>query len=107
MTAENTNETNEASNSAEIDRMEGEIRAYEQLLAQSDYKALKHADGALSDEEYAETRKLRAQWRQAINELQAKEQALLNPPAVADDPADSAETADDAAETAESTERES
>lgn len=105
MNDETTNETADVRD--EVDRMDGEIRAYEQLLAQSDYQALKHADGALSDEEYAETRAQRAQWRQAINDLQAKELALLDPPAVADNPADSAETADDAAETAESTERES
>ena len=73
----------------EVDRMEGEIRAYEQLLAQSDYQALKQADGALSDEEYAETRVRRAQWRQAINDLRAKEQALLDPPAVSGGSADS------------------
>lgn len=49
-----------------------EIRIREQLLAQTDYKALKHADGALSDEEYAETKTLRQTWRDEINDLESK-----------------------------------
>lgn len=57
-------------NKREID---AEINALEQLLAQSDYKALKHADGALSDEEYAEIKGERQRWRDKINELQAME----------------------------------
>lgn len=52
--------------------IESDIRAYQQLLANSDYKALKHADGALSDAEYAETKAQRAEWRAKINELQAQ-----------------------------------
>ncbi len=51
--------------------LESQINGYRQLLAQSDYKALKHADGALSDEEYAETRANRAMYRQKINECEA------------------------------------
>ncbi len=47
-----------------------EINALKNLLEQSDYKALKYADGALSEEEYAETRAQRAAWRAKINELQ-------------------------------------
>lgn len=52
------------------DENAAEINALRQLLAQTDYKALKHADGALSDEEYEECRKQRAEWRAKINELQ-------------------------------------
>lgn len=55
----------------EADTNAAEIRALQNLLEQTDYKALKHADGALSDEEYAETKALRAQWRAKINELEA------------------------------------
>ena len=40
------------------------------LLAQTDYKALKHADGALSDEEYAPTENARQGYRAKINELE-------------------------------------
>ena len=32
------------------EEMEAEIRGLQQLLAATDYKALKHADGALTDE---------------------------------------------------------
>lgn len=48
----------------------GEINAYKILLAQTDYQALKHADGAISDEEYAPIREKRAEWRRKINELE-------------------------------------
>lgn len=49
-----------------------EIRVREQLLSQTDYKALKHADGALTDEEYAETKALRQKWRDEINVLESQ-----------------------------------
>lgn len=49
----------------------GEINSYKILLAQTDYQALKHADGAISDEEYAPIREKRAEWRRMINELEA------------------------------------
>lgn len=53
------------------EEMEAEIRGLQQLLAATDYKALKHADGALTDEEYEPTRAQRAEYRQQINDLQA------------------------------------
>lgn len=46
------------------------IRELKGLLAESDYLCLKHADGALSDEEYAETRAQRQAWRDEINSLE-------------------------------------
>lgn len=49
-----------------------EITALRMLLAQTDYKCLKHSDGALTDEEYAETKAQRAAWRAKINELEAE-----------------------------------
>lgn len=49
-----------------------EIVALKQLLANSDYKALKHADGEISDEEYAAIKAQRQSWRDKINELQAQ-----------------------------------
>ena len=48
------------------EEMEAEIRGLQQLLAATDYKALKHADGALTDEEY----------EQQINDLQAAIETL-------------------------------
>jgi len=46
------------------------IAELKQFLAASDYLCLKHADGALTDEEYAETKAQRQAWRQEINELE-------------------------------------
>ena len=54
------------------EQIEAEIRGLQQLLAATDYKALKHADGVISDEEYEETRQLRIDYRQQINDLEAE-----------------------------------
>ena len=40
------------------------------LLADSDYYCLKHADGALTDEEYAPIKAQRQAWRDEINSLE-------------------------------------
>lgn len=53
-----------------ISAIESEIRALKQLLTSTDYKALKHADGALTDEEYEETRLERQELRDKINALE-------------------------------------
>lgn len=50
--------------------IEAEINALQQLLAKSDYKALKHADGALTDDEYAAAKAERQGFRDRINVLQ-------------------------------------
>ena len=50
--------------------IQAEINALEQLLSQSDYKAIKHSEGALSDEEFEPDRIKRQQFRDRINELQ-------------------------------------
>jgi len=54
------------------EQIESEIRGLQQLLASTDYKALKHADGVLTDEEYEETRQLRIDYRKQINDLEAE-----------------------------------
>ena len=41
------------------------------LLASTDYQCLKHADGELTDEEYASIKAQRHAWRVEINELEA------------------------------------
>lgn len=46
------------------------IRELKGLLAESDYLCLKHADGELTDEEYAEIKAQRHAWRVEINELE-------------------------------------
>lgn len=49
-----------------------EIVALKSLLADTDYKALKHADGAMNDEEYEPIRVQREEWRRLINEYEEK-----------------------------------
>lgn len=56
-----------------------EINALKILLRDTDYKALKHADGALSEEEYAPIRAQRAAWRARINELEAELEDVNEP----------------------------
>ena len=47
-----------------------EIATKTQLLNQTDYKALKHSEGRISDEDYAAISAQRQQWRDDINEAQ-------------------------------------
>lgn len=47
-----------------------QIISLKQNLADTDYKAIKYAEGLISDEDYAETKKLRQQWRKEINQLE-------------------------------------
>lgn len=49
---------------------EEQIEMLKQNLSDTDYKAIKYAEGLISDEEYAETKKLRQQWRKEINQLE-------------------------------------
>lgn len=49
-----------------------EIVALKSLLADTDYKALKHADGVMSDEEYEPVKVQRKEWRRLINEYEEK-----------------------------------
>ena len=51
-------------------QIENEIAQYKKLLSDSDYKALKYMEGYLTEEEYAETRLQRQEWRNKINELE-------------------------------------
>ena len=65
-------------NDERIEFITGEINAYKQLLTNTDYKALKHADGVLSDEEYAETLELRKSYREKINMYEEELKKFLN-----------------------------
>ena len=56
--------------------IQGEIKSFKLFLTKSDYKALKHADGVISDEEYAEALTEREGFRARINELEAELAAL-------------------------------
>lgn len=53
-----------------IENIQSEIRGLKLLLSNTDYKALKHADGALTDEEYEPTRQERQELRDKINTLE-------------------------------------
>ena len=57
--------------------VEQQIAGLKQNLADTDYKAIKYAEGFISDEDYAETKALRQAWRDEINrlELESEEQA--------------------------------
>ena len=57
--------TQEELNAMEVERLKSE-------LASTDYKCLKYVDGALSEEEYAETKAYRAELRAKINELRTE-----------------------------------
>ena len=52
------------------DFLEMEIRSFQQLLTNTDYKAIKYAEGAITEEEFAETKAKRQHWRDMINEYQ-------------------------------------
>lgn len=52
------------------------ISGLKQILASSDYKALKHADGALTDAEYEGTRQERQRLRDEINALEQEKEQL-------------------------------
>ncbi len=52
--------------------IESEIVGLKQILTSTDYKALKFAEGQISEKDYAETKKQRQQLRDKINELEAE-----------------------------------
>ena len=54
---------------AEMQRL-NRIAELKQLLAESDYKAIKYAEGWLTADEYAATKAERQAWRDEINELE-------------------------------------
>lgn len=60
----------------QLQQLEAEKIACKQLLSNTDYLAIKHADGVLSDEEYASDKAKRDVWRAKINEIEAQEAQL-------------------------------
>ena len=48
-----------------------EISELKKKLFDTDYKAIKYSEGWLTDEEYAEVKAQREEWRKRINELEA------------------------------------
>lgn len=55
---------------ANRNEIENKIAQYKKLLSDSDYKTLKYMEGYLTEEEYAETKAQRQEWRDKINELE-------------------------------------
>lgn len=49
---------------------EREIKELKQKLLDTDYKAIKYAEGHISEEEYAPIKAERQEWRNRINELE-------------------------------------
>lgn len=49
---------------------EQKIAEFKQMLADSDYKAIKYAEGIISDEEYEPIKAQRQEWRNEINILE-------------------------------------
>ena len=56
---------------AEMQRLD-RIAELKQLLAESDYKAIKYAEGWLTAEDYAATKAERQAWREEIKALEAQ-----------------------------------
>lgn len=57
--------------------IESEIAGYKQILAQTDYKAIKYAEGQISVEEYAPIKVSRQELRDRINELEEERASLI------------------------------
>ena len=55
----------------DIQAINREISELKKKLFDTDYKAIKYAEGLLTDEEYVEIKVQREEWRKRINELEA------------------------------------
>ena len=64
-----TVEEMKADEATEINR---QIRELKQKLSDTEYKAIKYSEGWLTDEEYAEVKTQREEWRSAINQLEER-----------------------------------
>jgi len=53
------------------EELQGEINALISLLKNTDYKALKYAEGAITDADYNAIKAQRQAWRARINEIEA------------------------------------
>lgn len=55
----------------DIQDINREINVLKKRLFDTDYKAIKYAEGWLTDKEYAEVKAQREEWRKRINKLEA------------------------------------
>lgn len=56
----------------DIQAINREISELKRKLFDTDYKAIKYSEGLLTDEEYAEVKAQRQEWRAGINKLEEK-----------------------------------
>jgi len=63
-------EIDKAEAEAVVAQKQTELAELKQQLADTDYKAIKYAEGQIAEEEYAETKAQRQEWRAKINELE-------------------------------------
>ena len=61
---------------SEYEQIESEIRGCKLLLAESDYKTLKYAEGLIDEDEYTEIKEYRADLRAKINAYEVQLEAL-------------------------------
>ena len=66
----NTNEVWYELIETEKNKIKREISELKQKLLDTDYKAIKYAEGHISEEEYAPIKAERQEWRNRINELE-------------------------------------
>lgn len=67
---EMTEEEIKAIQPSEKERKASKILELKQLLADSDYKAIKYAEGLISESDYSLIKAQRQAWRDEINELE-------------------------------------
>jgi len=61
---------------AQIEELESQIRAYKQILDNTDYQAIKYAEGLLTDDEFADMKAFREEMRANINTYEAQIEVL-------------------------------
>ncbi|MDD6990155.1 hypothetical protein [Ruminococcus sp.] len=52
--------------------VEAQINELKEKLRETDYQAIKYAEGLISEEDYAVIKKQRQEWRDKINELESE-----------------------------------
>lgn len=60
----------------QYDLIMSEITALKQILTNTDYQAIKHSEGLISDDDYAEMLEFRAELRAKINDYEAQLEEL-------------------------------
>ena len=67
---EDTNCDEKKAEEKRVNTVNEEIKQLKKLLETTDYIAIKHSEGWITDEDYAETKALRQEWRDRINTLE-------------------------------------